>query len=164
MRQPMTLSERFYAHAEFDRANDGSCWRWRGNKNQAGYGQFRVGRHGRVWSAHRVSWMLKNGDIPPKMLVLHRCDNPGCCNPDHLFLGTAKDNMQDCLNKGRRATNYCKHTRIRKLTDDQVREIRADNRPVNVIAAAHGVSEQTVYGIRSRRRKALVPDATQTSP
>ena len=159
MRQPMTLSERFYAHAVFERTGDGLCWSWKGSKNQAGYGQFRVGRRGRVWSAHRVSWVLKNGDIPPGMFVLHRCDNPGCCNPDHLFLGTAKDNSQDCIGKGRRATTHRKHTRIRKLSDDQVREIRQDTRPANIVAVAHGISEQTVYGIRSRRRKSLVPDA-----
>ena len=154
----MTLSERFYAHAVFERTGDGLCWSWKGSKNQAGYGQFRVGRLGRVWSAHRVSWMLKNGDIPPGMFVLHKCDNPGCCNPDHLFLGTAKDNSQDCTDKGRRAITHRKHTRIRKLSDDQVREIRQDTRPANIVAVAHGISEQTVYGIRTRRRKSLVPD------
>lgn len=75
------------------------CWLWTGSKNRQGYGEtmFRK-RHLR---ANRVAYELANGPIPEGLMVLHSCDNPPCVNPDHLFLGTGTDNMQDCIRKGR---------------------------------------------------------------
>ena len=112
-----------------------------------------------MFSAHRLAWEAANGPIPAGLLVLHHCDNPPCCNPAHLYVGTAKDNARDCKARGRRAKRYRPHTRVRKLTDEQVRAIRADPRPLYIVASEHGVSETTVADVRSRRRKALVPDA-----
>lgn len=71
------------------------CWEWQGRLNQAGYGE--LGRHTR---AHRVSYALHKSD-PQGLCVLHKCDNPPCVNPEHLFLGTRKDNNQDRVKKGR---------------------------------------------------------------
>lgn len=167
MRKPLPISVRFWRLAEPVSARRSTardplngCWGWRGNKNQAGYGQFRIGRKGRVMSAHRVSWEIHNGPIPEGLIVMHRCDNPSCVNPAHLFVGTHKDNMRDAAKKGRLSAPHAKphrpHTRVRKLTDDQVRSIRRDDRPVWQIAAEHDVVETTIYGIRSGRRKALV--------
>lgn len=164
MRTPLPLSVRFWrlAAAPPTRHPGHRCWGWHGNKNQVGYGQFRVGRKGRVMSAHRVSWEIHNGPIPEGLIVMHSCDNPGCVNPAHLMVGTQKENLQDAARKGRlsapQAKPYRPHTRVRKLTDDQVRAIRADDRPIWKVAAEHGVAETTIWGIRSRRRKALVPD------
>lgn len=109
-------------------------------------------------SAHRLSYELHKGPIPAGLIIRHTCDNPSCVNPDHLLAGTHKDNAQDCMARGRRALVHAPHTRLRKVTDDQVREIRQDTRNALVVAMTHGISECTVYNIRARRRKALVPD------
>lgn len=79
------------------------CWEFAGAKSHKGYGQLPIWRDGRSIprSAHRLSWELANGPIPAGMSVLHRCDNPPCVRPDHLFLGTQSDNMQDMVAKGR---------------------------------------------------------------
>ena len=146
------LSERFWGFAT---PADG-CWPWRGARQQQGYGQLRVGRKGPVISAHRLSWELHNGPIPEGLWVLHHCDNPPCVNPDHLFIGTQADNMAYMIAKGRKAKHYKAHTRVRKLTDDQVRAIREDDRPSHYVAADYGVSEITIYSIRTGRRKAGV--------
>jgi len=76
-----------------------NCWIWIAAKDGRGYGFFTY--HGKQIRSHRVSWIFKYGDIPDNLHVLHHCDNPSCVNPDHLFLGTRKDNMQDMIRKKR---------------------------------------------------------------
>lgn len=78
------------AYAKLDR-----CWTWEGLLDRKGYG------HSGSFRAHRLSWSLHNGQIPPKIFVCHKCDNPSCVNPDHLFLGTNYDNVRDKEDKGR---------------------------------------------------------------
>lgn len=77
----------------------GSCWEWTGAKVKGGYGSFRIGKSARY--SHRIAWELSNGHISNGLRVLHKCDNPVCCNPMHLFLGTQADNVKDMLTKGR---------------------------------------------------------------
>jgi hypothetical protein len=92
---------------------DTDCWEWQGGKNNVGYGMIRD-EHG-MRTTHRVSYELHKGNIPHGMCVCHTCDNPKCVNPDHLWLGTKKENAQDMISKGR--NNYvgyqtpmtCKH-------------------------------------------------------
>jgi hypothetical protein len=103
-----------------------SCWEWSGAKKRKGYGNVRV--DGKYLSAHRVAFELANGSIPIGYMVCHVCDNPPCCNPRHLMLGTAKSNACDMLIKNRQKTP---HTAARgegngmaKLSEEKAREIR----------------------------------------
>jgi hypothetical protein len=93
---PETIA-RFWSKVRQD--NPDSCWPWPGEKSDGGYGRFTV--RGRRYRASRLAWELAHGPIPKGLLVCHDCDNPPCCNPKHLFLGTHADNVQDRVEKGR---------------------------------------------------------------
>lgn len=79
---------------------DRGCWEWNAAREKSGYG--RCSKPGKY--AHRMAWLAFRGEIPSGMWVLHSCDNPPCCNPDHLWLGTPADNVHDSMRKGRRPT------------------------------------------------------------
>lgn len=85
----------FWQHVKV--GDPSECWLWTGSKHKQGYGLYGAGPR----RAHRIAWTLIHGEIPPGLQVLHRCDNPPCVNPAHLFLGTDKDNHQDKAAKGR---------------------------------------------------------------
>ena len=85
--------------ADKTRADSNGCHVWHGSRDRGGYG--RIAFRGTVWWAHRLAWLLEHGEIPNGFCVCHICDTPSCVNPDHLFLGTQKDNMIDMANKGR---------------------------------------------------------------
>jgi hypothetical protein len=124
------------------------CWIWTGHV-QKDYGAFWVGR--KFYFVHRYSWQLHNGDIPKDMCVLHKCDNPVCVRPDHLFLGTPQDNVRDRDSKNRQVKgeiHWCA-----KLTDDIVRQIRkmykfgVRGHGASVLARKFGVSTPVILGI-----------------
>jgi len=96
-----------------------SCWEWTASKDN-GYGRFWLDGHNLL--SHRFSYSLTNGPISRNQVVCHKCDNPSCVNPDHLFLGTRDDNMTDMVRKGRSAKGILNGNR--KLTEQEVLEIR----------------------------------------
>ena len=100
-----------------DVRSSGDCWEWKRSKSWNGYGKFWDGT--KIEGAQRMAWRLAHGDIPHGLYICHHCDNPGCCNPNHLFAGTQMDNMADMKQKGRSHRN-----RGVKLNIDEVFEIR----------------------------------------
>lgn len=94
-RPKMAADERFWSKVS---KGDG-CWEWQAGRLPTGYGRF--SDKGVEYKAHRFSWALAHGAIPEGMLICHRCDNPRCVRPDHLFLGTNSDNQRDMVNKNR---------------------------------------------------------------
>ena len=87
-----SLKDRFWE--KVNKTNE--CWEWIAGKSH-GYGVFWI--NGKLLRAHRVAWSIYNGGIPEGLLVLHKCDNPACVNPDHLFIGTQQDNVDDMITK-----------------------------------------------------------------
>lgn len=101
------------------------CWYWFGCTDEIGYG--RLVHYKGENKAHRISWLLFKGDIPKGLKVLHKCDIRNCVNPDHLFLGTQKENVQDMFKKGRQHSNRApegERNHMSKLTEEKVKSIR----------------------------------------
>lgn len=128
--------DRFWSYVD----KSGDCWLWLAAKNKYGYGKFSP-----AGVAHRFSYELHFGEIPDGMFVCHRCDNPPCVRPDHLFLGTPADNTADMISKKRH--RFGESHGNAKLTDAVVRDIRAmrdDGYSFYAIAERFGVNRSTV--------------------
>jgi len=141
----MNDCERFWSKVEI-RA-PGECWPWQGTMRSDGYGRFWM--QGRYQRAHRVAWELANGPIPDGLIVCHACDNPPCCNAEHLWVGTDADNIADRKRKGR--NNSCrgeKHGRA-VLTRKDVDEIRKVYPDLNLreLSQRYGVAQTTVWNV-----------------
>lgn len=127
------------------------CWEWTGSRHEQGYGRYRQGD--RIAKAHRVSYEIHKGPIPDGLFVLHRCDNPACVNPDHLFLGTHDDNMADMVAKGRARTNKRSGllnpaAKITPAEAEEIRRLRGRATQAQ-IARRFGVSQQLVSCIQT---------------
>jgi len=147
--------ERFWSKVN---KTDG-CWDWMFGVDTKGYGKIGIKYAGtkitRMLAAHRVSFFLTFGSFPLKMSVLHKCDRPRCCNPEHLFLGTQLDNMRDMDAKGRRCIlrpNRTMGERVNtaKLTPEEVKEIRKlskEGHTTNQLSLSYGVSNLNIRSI-----------------
>jgi hypothetical protein len=144
------MADRFWD--KVDIKSDDECWEWlAGRKKKQGYGNFWF--QGRHWLAHRFAYKLTRNDIPEKMKVCHTCDNPPCCNPKHLFLGTQKDNTMDRDRKGRNVNYRGSQHGSSILTEEQAKEALKLRRPgkkrakkgeVKKLAEEFGVSKSTI--------------------
>jgi len=146
----ITVNQRFYKYV----SKGLDCWNWVGDKLKSNgkwsYGRFWL--NGKTVYAHRVSWILNKGDIPNNICVCHKCDNPLCVNPDHLFLGTYSDNIKDAVDKKRMA--YGIKSPNSKLTDGMVINIREmyknENYTQKQLADEFGVDRTTIARVVNR--------------
>lgn len=130
-----------------------NCWIWKGSRDKDGrarvcYGTKQKGEK-RTYAAARYLWFCLKKEWPGELCVLHKCDNVLCVNPDHLFLGTKDDNNKDRAEKGRSAPMYGEFNGNRKLSEEQAREVKYSKDSARIQAKKHGISESTVYYIRS---------------
>ena len=133
------LTRRFWPKVRIQRG----CWEWLACKVQ-GYGRLGIGRSGSTMAAHRLSWIIHNGPIRSALFVLHSCDNPGCVNPSHLFLGTQRDNLYDMTKKGRGKPYGAK---LSKQKATEIRKLRGLGLTQQSIADRFGVLQSTVSKI-----------------
>lgn len=120
-----------------NKKGESECWNWLSAKNISEYGQIEY--NGNTIPSHRISWMIHNGEIPKDLYVLHRCNNPKCVNPKHLYIGTQNDNMKQMVNDGRSC--YGERHWCSKLNWDTVNKIReeyANDKNVTI----HGLSDR----------------------
>jgi len=129
------------------------CWEWTGCRNKRGYGT--VMFQGKVWRTSRLAWFLAKGHHPGNMEVCHQCDNPPCFNPEHLFLGTHSDNMENAASKSRLVSHKGEDHGCAKLTEIDVKEIRRLYVPRtnsrHVLAKRFNVSHNTIWMIANKR-------------
>jgi hypothetical protein len=136
-----------------------SCWEWKGRRIENGYGRLQVNNLDVL--AHRFSWSIVNGAIPNGIQVLHHCDNRGCVNPDHLFLGTNADNVQDCVQKNRQA--FGERSGRAVLDESQVQRIRelygegGAGHTLRSLAAEFNVARTTIFHIIKRKNWKHMP-------
>lgn len=148
------LAERFWE--KVDRGSPDGCWLWRGSLSN-GYGQIHVPGKRAMVRTHRVSWELHHGAIPRGLWVLHRCDNPPCVNPGHLFLGTRTDNIVDMAKKSRHRRQKIGPQRAAEI----LREWQAGWwRTRTQIAEAEGVALGTISAILRNKTYRYVPRST----
>lgn len=154
----MELGEHFWKYVN----KTETCWNWTGSKTR-GYGHYSLS--GKQYRTHRLMWEVVNGAIPDGMVICHKCDNPSCVNPDHLFIGTQADNIADCIAKGRSSKYMHKgvgagepkppyaigeHKPNAKLTENDVREIKrlwSNGLKMPIIAKQFGVNRSAVRQI-----------------
>lgn len=135
------MNEKFWKRVD----KSGECWVWIGPRHPTGYGEFYLS--GVFWKTHRFAWAEENGPIPAGMFICHRCDNPPCVRPDHLFLGTPGDNARDRARKGR-SNRRGEGNSSAKLTVEQVKAIRIARGTQFAIARQFGISQTQVSAIR----------------
>ena len=144
-----TTEEKFFAYV----IKKPGCWGWGNSSNNKGYGTVNVKKNDGRWVpflAHRLSWIIHNGPIPDGLEVCHHCDNPVCTNPEHLFLGTHKENFSDQSKKGRSPLTGAK---INYEIACQIREEYTGRRgEQRVLAAKYGITQPQISVILSGRQ------------
>lgn len=145
------IVDRFWRNVRILGEND--CWEWKASTyKKSRYGRFSIKRKNLL--THRVSWVIANSEeIPFGLMVLHKCDNPPCCNPKHLFLGTQTENMQDMASKGRTKISYGEHNFLAKLKEKDIPKILSllsKGVSQKEIAKIFGVTQTTISRVKVR--------------
>lgn len=144
------VEERFWRYVN----KTPSCWEWTGSKRRFGYGSIQeCGKDGRYLQAHRLSYQMHVGPIPDGFFVMHKCDNPSCVNPDHLQIGTPRDNTQDMIAKGRKnvVAPVGEKNGKSKLTEDLARYIKSSSSTNAQLARELNLSPNCIRGVRTGR-------------
>lgn len=126
--------------------DENGCQPWTASVDEWGYGRFRV--HGKNRHAHRIAWEIANSQSAGGWVVRHRCDNPICVNPEHLELGTVADNNRDTVIRGRHTPVRGPRSKKSRLTEEQVRAIRASTLGTSALGRMYGITPQSVHSIR----------------
>ena len=142
---------RFWSKVRVGRLTE--CWTWGAGASDAGYGRFKI--NGRLESPHRLAYSMLNGPIPDDTsyhgkVVMHRCDNPRCVNPNHLKLGSQSDNVQDMVEKGRDS----RAAKGARLAPEVIAAVVNDPRPIREAAKIYGVSRTHICRLRKMAKTA----------
>lgn len=153
MKPSTTVVARFWSKVQ----RSSGCWEWTGSL-QSGYGQLRVCTDSRVpmARAHRVSWEIHYGPVPDDLCVLHRCDNRKCVRPDHLFVGTRRDNARDMVAKGRHHRAHLRgerhpSARLNAAGAAEVLRRARGGESLTSLARAYGISISAVWALKNGR-------------
>jgi hypothetical protein len=154
MNSAFSLAERFWQKVNKGAAD--KCWNWTGSLNRRG-GYGRIKRDDQNIVAHRVSWELHFGDVPADRCVCHKCDNPRCVNPTHLFLGTVAENMADMVAKGRQRSNpprgeLCNFATLKAADVLLIRKLHAAGVKGAELSKQFGVQQTAISKIVHRKR------------
>lgn len=132
--------------AKVDKTGENGCWIWTAYKNPDGYGEFHI--DGKTCKTHRIAYELWKGEIPDGLLVRHQCNTPACVNPEHLEVGTPRDNVDDMVRAGRQNCGRGEAHGSAKLTEAQISDIRSRvGQTQQEIADEFGVSQQQISKI-----------------
>lgn len=145
----MPIEDRFWSKVNIGDPDE--CWEWQAARTRLGYGAFSV-RHATARPAHIIAYELICGEITNGLEVCHTCDNPPCCNPNHLFLGTHKENMEDMANKGRSVSGIKSH--LSRHSEDsiiKVRELFDSGIGITDISRQTGIPVVTVWNVSHRK-------------
>lgn len=144
---PLSKRSTFRFWSKVQKGSVNECWPWSAGFFPNGYGAFSARR--RTYKAHRIAYTLYNGPIDDGKFVCHRCDNPACCNPNHLWLGSCAENVADRDRKNRQA--HGERSPRAKLSAHQIAMIALDTRPQREVAEDYGVCKSTIGNIRRRQ-------------
>lgn len=132
---------RFLSHVDLS----GDCWEWQRATDRDGYGLFKLNK--RMRFAHRVAYVIENGDLDPNLLVCHSCDNPPCVNPQHLWTGSNKDNQRDKSVKGRIGGERNPNAKVTETDMAQILERHSLGESVKSLTDEYGFSRCHLYKV-----------------
>lgn len=147
---PISMEQKFWQNV--DKRGPDECWIWTGYKSEHGYGKLTSGRRKdgdfKLIRAHRFSYTLKHGPIPKGVEICHKCDNPSCVNPNHLFAGSHQDNASDMVAKGRQAIgNRLPWAKLTPSDIPRIRQLHSEGISRRKIAKQYGVSYATILDV-----------------